>query len=81
MSESTDNVIGIGQNSPSVVRISSQTPCQSASPMKPVRGVNPPIPSITTSPASREDTRTSEEAPGPCAGGPKGFALGHQGVQ
>ena len=56
---STDMVIGMGQNRPSAVRISSHTPRQSASPMNPASGVNPPIPSITISPASRDDTRTA----------------------
>ena len=60
---STDNVMGIGQNSPSAVRISSHTPRQSASPMKPASGVNPPMPSITMSPASRDDTVTPVSRP------------------
>ena len=60
---STDNVIGMGQNRPSAVRISSHTPRQSVSPMKPSSGVKPPMPSITMSPASREETCTTGNRP------------------
>ena len=60
---STDNVIGMGQNRPSAVRIPSHTPRQSASSMNPASGVKPPMPSITMSPASREETCTTGNRP------------------
>src|SRR5438105_1500316 len=56
-SSAAESVMGIGQKSPPLVRISSQTPCQSARVMKPSSGVKPPMPSITRSPFSREVTR------------------------
>ncbi len=51
---SVDSVIGIGQNRPSAVRMSSQTPFQSARVMKPSSGVKPPMPSMIRSPFSRD---------------------------
>ena len=54
-SSSVDNVTGIGQNKPLAIVILSQTPFQSASPIKPSNGLKPPIPSITTSPSSLEE--------------------------
>ena len=51
---SVESVIGIGQNRPLVVLMPSHTPCQSALVMKPSSGVKPPMPSMMTSPVSRE---------------------------
>jgi hypothetical protein len=51
---SADSVIGIGQKRPFAVRMPSQTLRQSACDMKPTSGVNPPMPSMITSPFSRE---------------------------
>ena len=54
-SSSVDNVTGIGQNKPLAIVMLSQTPFQSASPIKPSKGLKPPMPSITTSPSSLEE--------------------------
>ena len=78
---STDRVIGIGQNRPSTVRISSQTP-------RPVRLAHeagersePAMPSITTSPASREDIRTEGRRAARSHAAARASPSGHQGPQ
>jgi len=48
-------VIGIGQYSPSAVRISLQTRSQSAEPWKPVSGAKPPLPIISKSAVWRSE--------------------------
>src|SRR4030066_49300 len=55
-SSSVDRVMGIGQNRPLAVFMPSHTPCQSALVMNPVSGVKPPMPSMMTSPTSRDDS-------------------------
>ena len=52
---SVDKVIGIGQKVPFEVIILSHTFFQSNLVIKPLRGVNPPIPNIITSPNSLEE--------------------------
>ena len=54
-SSSVDKVIGIGQKVPFEVVILPHTLCQSNLVIKPLRGVNPPIPNIITSPNSLEE--------------------------
>ena len=49
-------MIGIGQYSPSAVRISAQTRSQSAEPWKPVSGAKPPLPIISKSAVWRSES-------------------------
>src|SRR5258706_331556 len=53
---SVESVIGIGQKMPRAVRISAHTPRRSARSMKPSSGAKPPMPSMMTSPFSRQLT-------------------------